>query len=118
MAWSIFLKDFIYLFIWEKGKEKERDWGTSRGSRRGQSWLPDEQGTGCRTRSQDPGIMIWDEGRRLTKWATQLSQKFFFFNRQVDVQLFQIPLLKDYHLSTELHLDLCQEVVGCVCVCL
>ena len=45
---------------------------TNRGSGRGRgrSRLLVEQGAQCGARSQDPGIMTWDEGRHLTNWAT------------------------------------------------
>ena len=49
---------FVYL--------RARTWG------RGRSRLPVEQRTGLGTRSQDPEIMTWAEGRYLTNWATQV----------------------------------------------
>lgn len=70
-SWSKdnFLKDFYYLF--ERESEPEREaWARRRG--RGRSRLPTEEGAPCRTRSWDPGIMTWAEGRRLTDWATQV----------------------------------------------
>ena len=72
----------LYLFTWEGGcvflfyfiylNERGR---TSSGKGRGweRSRLPAEQGALCRSQSQDPEIMIWAEGRRLTNWATQES---------------------------------------------
>jgi len=66
----IFLNIF-YLFIWEREWERE----SMRGGRvRGRSRLPAEQGAQCGTRSQDPGIMTWAKGSRLTNWATQAPQ--------------------------------------------
>ena len=54
---------------------------TSRGSGRGRgragSSLPTEQGAWCGAPSQDPGIMTWAKGRRLTDWATQAPQYIF-----------------------------------------
>ena len=55
---------FIYLFIWQRLRERESERGnTSRGSGRGRSRLPTEQGAWCRAQSQDPGIMTQAEGR-------------------------------------------------------
>ena len=56
-------------------EERERE---SRGSGRERSILPTEQGSQCRTRSQDPGIMIWAEGRCLTNWAIQAPSLLTF----------------------------------------
>jgi len=50
------------LFDRERHSEREN---TSRGSRRGRSRLPAEQGARCGARSQDPGTMTRAEGRRL-----------------------------------------------------
>ena len=44
---------------------------TSRGRGRGRSRLPAEHRVTHETQSQDPGIMTWAEGKRLTDWATQ-----------------------------------------------
>ena len=67
-------KDFIYLF--ERDQESEREWEQWRGRHRGRgrSRLSTEQGAQFRTRSQDPGIMIWAEGSCLTDSATQEPQ--------------------------------------------
>jgi len=51
-----FLFSFFFLFIGEREREREL---TSREEREKQT--PDEQGTRCRTRSQDPGITTWAE---------------------------------------------------------
>jgi len=48
----------------------------ARGGGRGRSRLPAEQGTRCGAQSQDPEIMTWVEGRRLTNWATWVSLTF------------------------------------------
>jgi len=56
-----FLFSFFFLFIGEREREREL---TSREEREKQT--PDEQGTRCRTRSQDPGTTTRAEGRHLT----------------------------------------------------
>ena len=50
--------------------ERERE-SRSGGRGRGASRLPSEQGARCGAPSQDPEIMTWAQGRRLTNWATQ-----------------------------------------------
>ena len=55
-SFVLFLKDFIYLFIYLRGRERQRAC-TSRGSGRGRNSLPAEQGVQCGFQSQDHGIM-------------------------------------------------------------
>ena len=62
----------FYLFIWERAQ--------AGGRCRGRSRLPTEQGAQCRTRSQDPMIMTWAEGRCLTDCATQAAPPQYFFS--------------------------------------
>ena len=72
---STFKKIYIiYLFIWHREREREiasKRGNTSRGSGRGRSRLPEEQGARCGAQSQD-----WDQAlsRRQTvnDWATQV----------------------------------------------
>ena len=67
----------FYLFICQ------REWAQAdreAGRGRGRSKLPAEQGARCGTRSQDPGIMTWAEGSRLTNWATQASRFSAFYH--------------------------------------
>ena len=59
-------------FIWERVRES-MSWG--RGRWRGRGRLPKEQGAWCGARSQDPRIMPWAKGRRLTDWVTQASHR-------------------------------------------
>ena len=62
---------FFKFYFWEKVREKEHEWGErSEGQGEADSSLSTEP-HGCKTRSQDPGIMTWAEGRCLTNWATQ-----------------------------------------------
>ena len=58
-----FFEDFTYLFERESRQRGSR--------RRGRSRLPAKQGTPPGAQSQDPRIVTWAEGRRLTHWATQ-----------------------------------------------
>ena len=69
----IFLKDFIYLFHRQRSQV-----GREAGRERGRSRLPAEQRARCGTRSQDPEIMTWAEGRGLTHWATQAPRRQVF----------------------------------------
>ena len=63
----IFFFKFIYL------RESEPEWESAQAGRRGRgrSRLPTEHGAQSGAGSQDPGIIICPEGRRLTDWATQ-----------------------------------------------
>ena len=73
MNWLFCLFVFKILFIYLR--ERQRDSKTAwmgRGWREGRSSLPTEQGAQCWAQSQDPRIMTWAEGRRLTDWATQV----------------------------------------------
>ena len=56
---------FKILFIYWTERHSERG-NTNRGSVRGRSRLPAEQGARCGARSLDPGIMTQVEGRHLT----------------------------------------------------
>ena len=69
----VFLLRF-YLFIWER--EGKRD---SRGRDRGKSRVMTERRDWCGAWSQDPEIVTWAEGRRLTDWATQVPQRWSHF---------------------------------------
>ena len=67
-------KNFLIYFLLIYLSERQREWAQAGGvASRGWSSLPAEQGAQCRTRSQDPGIMTWAEGRHLAYWATQAS---------------------------------------------
>ena len=80
ILWLSFFKDFTYLlmyflrfaYLFER-KHTSKDTG------RGRSRLPTEQGAWHGTRSQDPEIMTWAEGRRFSDWATQALRLFFLF---------------------------------------
>ena len=37
----------------------------------------------CKALSQDPGIMIWAQGRHLTDWATQAPLPQIFFKNNI-----------------------------------
>lgn len=56
---------FKILFIFFDRERHSRGGNTSRGSERGRSRLPTEQGAWCRARTQDPGITTGAEGRCL-----------------------------------------------------
>jgi len=58
-----FLK-ILFIYSWETERERQRE-----------KQAPKEQRARCGTRSQDPGIVTWAEGRRLTDWATQASHE-------------------------------------------
>ena len=60
---------FKILFIWEREKEHKQGEGQRK---------REKQGAWSRTRSQDPGIMTWAEGRCLTQWATQVLLFYHF----------------------------------------
>ena len=69
-----FLKIFLKIFIWHREQaHTAAEWQAKRES---ESRLPAEQGAQCGSLFQDPGIMTWAEGRRLTNWATQVPQKW------------------------------------------
>ena len=75
---------FIYflkiLFIYSTEIETDSERGnTSRGTGRGRSRLPTEQGVRYGAWSQDPGITTWAKGRCLTDWATQAPKGTTYF---------------------------------------
>ena len=77
----LFLKDFICLFERQRsqvGREAGRERERGGGSR-----LPAEHRAWCGTRSQDPDIMTWAEGRGLTHWATQMPIHYFLVGKNV-----------------------------------
>ena len=80
----------FYLFIWES--ERAQAGGAAEGEEEAGSLLSREAQRGIR--SQDPGIMTWAEGRRLTNWATQAPQFCFVFEWRRD--LLQDCLLENY----------------------
>ena len=81
-----FLKRF-YLFIWERERKREHEWGEGR--RRGTSRLPSEWGALCRAQSQNPGI--WPEVRCLTYGATRHPSQW---NLLVIVTVVQVRNIK------------------------
>jgi len=95
-CWVVFFfKDFIYL--------RERAQAQARGGRgRGRIRLPTEQGAQCGTRSQDPEIMTWAEGRRLANWATQVPHYCWVLRKEGKVLFFMHLNLgtRDYYLES------------------
>ena len=77
---------FIYLFERDSAyKQEERE---SKGENSSDSPL-------SRALSQDPGIMAWADGRRLTDWANQVPLMLGFFTNSYwfPCDLFSISLL-------------------------
>ena len=59
---SFFFLRFLFIYLTESTSRR-----SGRQRERGRSSLPAEQGAQCWAHSQDPGIMAWAEGRRLTE---------------------------------------------------
>ena len=73
---GVFLVFVFNIFIYSFERRDSERASTNRwmDRERGRSRLPTEQGAQCGARSQDPGIMTWAKGRRLTHWITQAPQ--------------------------------------------
>ena len=71
-----FLKFFLKILLFDTDRENTSRGSIRQGEREKQaaSWA----GSPIGTWSQDPEIMIWAEGRRLTNWATQEPQEPHF----------------------------------------
>ena len=70
-----FFKDFIYLFDRKREKRESRSKGRSRGRSRHSA----KRGARHGTQSQDPRIMTWAAGCRLTNWAPRHFNIFCCF---------------------------------------
>ena len=58
----------FYLFVWQRERAQA---GGAADRGRGRNRPSEKQGAWCGAQSQDPRIMTWAEGRRLTDWVTQ-----------------------------------------------
>ena len=65
---------FKILFIWERVSESTNRW---EGQREREKQTLAEQEAPSGTRSQDPVVLTWAEGRWFTDWATQVPPLFF-----------------------------------------
>ena len=66
LLWFVVCFYLGFLFIWERRRDSDRE---HKLRRRGRSRLPTEQGAWCGAPFQDPGIMTWAKGKRLTNWS-------------------------------------------------
>ena len=70
--YNFILKDFIYLF------ETESAQVGGGGAEEEEKQTPHSGGAWCEAQSQDPGIMTWAKGRRLTNEPPRCPYDFIF----------------------------------------
>ena len=94
---------FRRLYLWGRGGKRGRE-STHRSRGWGRSRLLIEQRAWCGAPSQNPGIMTWAEGRRLTDWTTQ-APLYLFFSIEIFLWIFILYVTSGKYFYFNLLLD-------------